>query len=1115
MAEQLVKTYARVGVEGRTGLNIYAISPGVDVRSAKSDALLDVASKRNLPSDSDMGPWVRPDDVPISLAFLVDGDRRALAHRIYLGADIYGRWGNYLSHVLFDLPPSFTARDAIRLWGSPFWLRDIRETPPGVTLASLDPRSLPPGPLADHRFDASLAFPIRYLIAAHLSHPEARVVVVGLPDLAAELIAALCAALPAPMLENLAFSTYEAMPDDAKVRVVGACGAPLVDGEPSADYRLPRAFDRDIVVDSIEATLSPQSLDPEAEAYADFAAAALTDDQRRPELDAFVALAEVLDLRDRSALADEYRRFIDADIPGSLSSLAIKQILTTNRAPAYLARPGFRRAVVVAVSTPSWVMDGPAMVAGLRRQSQGDPRLAASLRQLADDAAAMVTENLALDNLGVAERTVEQVIRPIRGELDTFATLVPLLLPVARGETPMSAQAGRFALELAIASGVPPSDPGVVALIGDSPRAWLELLGEHTLPRAWSSPIVEMILQSSAAVDDETIRRLIDRYPRPLEEAVERLVRADARIPVLRLLDVAVERGDSSVVRGLLVKVVMNGSDDLASDVTNRVERYATDSDRHDATVDLVSALELHAFSQLLARTPFHPLVARYLDELARLLARPDAFAHLSKIQAIAQDRGLPPPLADKAAILAEAATLRTRRFSETAEIAEKVARWVDRWPEGTRALRDGLDAILAPSMRTADNFAPAVECLARASGEPLELVVPRLLAATLRGTPGKLQPWVQAGVEKLVWLDAQNRSARLGEPDDWETFQRWIEQARWDSGIIPLLQTFTGALGADDAIASVDLHQVLFSTYRRYLGELNSGTPLIDEMLRSVQVLWRTPPTDPRDLGALTDLGCRTARYVSYNVFVEKTLSLRDAYRCLAPPLPEGRTALLPHLLQILTERRVRPDNCRQPAEEIVDLIAELPPSKRGQLLANDEDRVQQAVFQALKLFGDEDALARCAELVGESGNPPVAEALVIALYARIRGRQRVSESFARRVVGRVRDTPEDARQTALNRPSSAAILHAMICEPYLVEDGIELFRSLGDATPEVLAAALRTYLRKLNDYPELGNDQTGASHEAIERLKMEFRDDPDQGSNIEALLNQIAKKRVLRSPL
>lgn len=163
---------------------------------------------------------------PVSLAFVNNGEERLLIRKVFKGRDLAGRNSVFFTHLIAGLPPSFTARDAIRLWHCPdLWVESEERQRANDTL-------LPPLPYSTLKFYTERAQPLFQFVAIRqqLEHALALILAQGLPahlhtvgqpELIAALIYGITHCLPLTMLKDLTFSTYESNVNDCEAVIVG------------------------------------------------------------------------------------------------------------------------------------------------------------------------------------------------------------------------------------------------------------------------------------------------------------------------------------------------------------------------------------------------------------------------------------------------------------------------------------------------------------------------------------------------------------------------------------------------------------------------------------------------------------------------------------------------------------------------------------------------------------------------------------------------------------------------------------------------------------------------------------------------------------------------------
>src|SRR5947209_6670767 len=144
MLEQLWYTWSTVGLGSLTaGFRIRAASQELsDVRSPRMLAL-DRYLRYVLPAGTD--PFaITPDMAPICLSLIqTDQGERILVNKTYTGKDGVGRPGAFFVHLLSNLPPDFSAAQAISLWRSPFLRSSDVDPSSGVQLSGVQLDSIP------------------------------------------------------------------------------------------------------------------------------------------------------------------------------------------------------------------------------------------------------------------------------------------------------------------------------------------------------------------------------------------------------------------------------------------------------------------------------------------------------------------------------------------------------------------------------------------------------------------------------------------------------------------------------------------------------------------------------------------------------------------------------------------------------------------------------------------------------------------------------------------------------------------------------------------------------------------------------------------------------------
>jgi len=226
-------------VNGNSGFQIRAVSPNLPpdiLRSAVSYVGYALPSNV-MPSDS------TATKAPIRLALLnTPSSGRLLCHAVYIGKDpMTGRFGNFFSHTVFEIPEEFEAIHAIQTWKSSFWKTsddDGKNTLPAI-------EDIQPGrimtenhflKLMDHKKGREMFL---FVLKAILSENKYERIFLAAPYLEVALcIFGITRFLPNTILKNFSFSTYESNPLGCNARVIGTWLGDSPDSElPSSCYR--------------------------------------------------------------------------------------------------------------------------------------------------------------------------------------------------------------------------------------------------------------------------------------------------------------------------------------------------------------------------------------------------------------------------------------------------------------------------------------------------------------------------------------------------------------------------------------------------------------------------------------------------------------------------------------------------------------------------------------------------------------------------------------------------------------------------------------------------------------------------------------------------------------
>jgi len=123
--KQLIYTSCKAvnSLSGASGFQVRAASPGLG-----TDRLRAALRYAGYALPTHVSPTAATlQRAPVRLALLRGADgQRVMCHSVYVGLDpTTGRAGNFLSHMLLDVPATLTAREAIDAWGSRFWQCEV------------------------------------------------------------------------------------------------------------------------------------------------------------------------------------------------------------------------------------------------------------------------------------------------------------------------------------------------------------------------------------------------------------------------------------------------------------------------------------------------------------------------------------------------------------------------------------------------------------------------------------------------------------------------------------------------------------------------------------------------------------------------------------------------------------------------------------------------------------------------------------------------------------------------------------------------------------------------------------------------------------------------------
>ncbi|GCE18537.1 GAP1-N2 domain-containing protein [Dictyobacter kobayashii] len=237
-SEQLWYTWSTRGFGG-AGFQIRAASPGffegnnsVALDSERIQALLKHV-RYVLPQNTKDSSDVPPLQTPVSLAFVRAKQEYILVHKCYCPPDGISTTGNFFSHLITDLPEvsspagpiTFSAREAIAVWGSSYWknhdeLPEATQELPRVTFPSLqepgttatDSEKMRGGSLSSEDLKQLKREQLEFMLRAFLMRqPGQRIYIAADPEVVARLLWGLTHCLPRTLdiVRELTFSTYE------------------------------------------------------------------------------------------------------------------------------------------------------------------------------------------------------------------------------------------------------------------------------------------------------------------------------------------------------------------------------------------------------------------------------------------------------------------------------------------------------------------------------------------------------------------------------------------------------------------------------------------------------------------------------------------------------------------------------------------------------------------------------------------------------------------------------------------------------------------------------------------------------------------------------------------
>ena len=249
--EQLWYTWSDVGLSTvHAGFRVRAASPGLTEIYGDRVQSMDRYMRYALSPGVDRST-ITPEMAPVGLAFIRSewNKEYILIHKNYLGKDGVGRSGNFFVHVLAlgEYSREFSTEDAIWQWESSIWkTKDDTLDRRSTRLDYISPQDLenPTTHFRPEQFRQVQAA-LQFIIEAYLTRKDRTIpLYIAAPaDQAAKIayiIAALTNCLPAQLLADLTFSTYEPDITKATTEIVGTSWIPLPGKELDAAAIFPK-----------------------------------------------------------------------------------------------------------------------------------------------------------------------------------------------------------------------------------------------------------------------------------------------------------------------------------------------------------------------------------------------------------------------------------------------------------------------------------------------------------------------------------------------------------------------------------------------------------------------------------------------------------------------------------------------------------------------------------------------------------------------------------------------------------------------------------------------------------------------------------------------------------
>lgn len=493
LLEQLYYTHSVIGLRGGIGWQIRAISPGLRQRLSDKATIIQQLGYR-LPSDMD--PSVtQPETAPCCLALLDMDGERWLIHKAFVRQGADGRPGIHFTHIVALRQARLTAREAIRMWASPFWKTSDADLPATTELANITLDQLEPGPLDRTHLRAAVSRDdLTWLIQAFLTRPPGqRLYLAGESHVIANLIYGLTLCLPTQLLHLLTFTTYE---PELLRGVADIVGTTLNSGEdlPSVCYEGDAGFGLNCGLTGRRSAL-PAS--PVAAKFAQQAVERLIDGVGL-DLDKMVALAELKQV----ATTDRYLALFRFFSREALDRRDIDLLLEDpNLAATILTRTDIQATVLnLTVADDNWWSTSGEMKLRAMRRSPPPSELDAALHALANTAFERAQSLLASDQPQPAARLLDGLAAVANGsDANPYWPKLLSLLPPPGSRSPSTAYSLQVRHLLLRRWANLPSLPSLTEIHPWLRTSWDEVDGYLSLglPDDWQHNLLKQVVLAS------------------------------------------------------------------------------------------------------------------------------------------------------------------------------------------------------------------------------------------------------------------------------------------------------------------------------------------------------------------------------------------------------------------------------------------------------------------------------------------------------------------------------------------------------------------------------------------------------------------------------------------